>query len=308
MVNFLRSCKNNYFIEITEVLLPEKQSFYTLRYGNNTNFDQDAQYNFILEKLNLNDILKNDSNIKFELKTLMCRIGLRKSLHFYCQANFEYEGLKNLIENISVLSVFLKILYNEKLLETREIRYFQEFIKQCSLPDKFLKESTDFLTSLSPINDQVYSCLVKTFSSGQISIENETFESNMKDSINDKLSPQKMMKLSGFFRKQKTSFQLKKDSSPTHENEFNKRLDASSSSSAQKKRISIKKKKSKALLISQKTISKELSFNLGKSELFISSYSLESERTPFETNDNERFKRSFMGNMKKVLSMRQNSL
>lgn len=307
MVNFFRSCKNNYFIEITEVSLPEMQSFYTLRYGNNTNFDQDAQYNFILEKLNLNVILKNDANIKFELKTIMSRIGLRKSLHFYCQANFEYEGLKNSIENISLLSVFLKILYNEKLLEKREIRYFQEFIKQCSLPDKFLKESTDFLTSLSPINDQVYSCLVKTFSSGQISIENETFEYNMKDS-NDRISPQKMMKLSGFFRKQKTSFQLKKDSSPTHENEFNKRLDASSSSSVQKKRISIKKKKSKALLISQKTISKELSFTLGKSELFLSSYSLESERTPFETNANERFKRSFMGNVKKVLSMRQNSL
>ena len=126
--------------------------FYLIKYGQNTKFNENDQISFLIKQLNLeSDELFLPKDCEKIIRNLITRLGLRKSVHFFSQSKYEFASLKDSIENLTLVSVFIRILYNEKLLSYQEISKFRHFLQNISFINEKSQDNNPFLLSFVPL-------------------------------------------------------------------------------------------------------------------------------------------------------------
>ena len=240
----------------------------------------------------------------------------------------------NSIENLTFFSVFIRILYNENLLNQIEIIKFRYFLQDFNFIEP-IPQKQEFFISLMPIAlDSIP--LIKRVVSIEESVDFEHNNNNEKKPISDKkppiknpsieeninrFSPPKFKKMKSLSKKK---ILKKSEKIPEFEeffpedvvllennsNNYHESYSNSSSKHKHKKSQILKPMNSFLRLISptSRSIHKDMSFNCGKNELCYSNYTLESaDKSPTAKEETESYKRSFVKE-EKLLLVRQHSL
>ena len=263
----------------------------------------------------------------------MLRVGLRKAVHFFSQSQYEFDSLKDSLPGLTLAAVFIRILYNEKLLSHQEISKFRYFLQNFSFAEQKPIERNTFRLSFVPLK-------LSTSQMSDASIENEINElKGSKESFSkqsppkggllksidsqkiqeeSKLSPKRLMKLG--LSKNKGNKNNKKGLEDIEEyvladkvlmvpTETNESKSSGTWYKRQKSQRLLKSKQSFIKVITPKSINREISFSWGKNnELCYSNYTLESgEKSPLKEDEKDNFKRSFVKN-EGLLLVRQHSL
>lgn len=265
----------------------------------------------------------------------MLRVGLRKAVHFFSQSQYEFDSLRDSLPGLTLAAVFIRILYNEKLLSHQEISKFRYFLQNFSFAEQKPIDKNSFRLSFVPLK-------LSTSLMSDASIENEINElkgsrlneesfsrqsppkgllksiDSQKIQEESKLSPKRLMKLG--LSKNKGNKNTKKGLEDIEEyvlpdkvlmipTETNESRSSGSWCKRQKSQMLLKTKQSFIKVITPKSINREISFSWGKNnELCYSNYTLESgEKSPLKEEEKDNFKRSFVKN-EGLLLVRQHSL
>lgn len=267
------------------------------------------------------------------LLQLITRMGLRKSLHFLCQSLFEFNSLKENLKNLSILAVYIRILYNEQLLTPLESSKFRYYLQDYEVSNSSYEQRPFFLT-LIPLKSPDHASLQRNkLSFSETSIENTCLNDknkgkNIEESrksilkgLEKSYSPLKLLPMSVFSRNNS----LKQKETPEIDESYNEKiilikdLDKKSSNNCKflhQKSLVLKPdiRRSVIRLISPKSINSNtlnLTWAKSKTDLYYSNYTLEDSLDKSPKGDiiqeKEFYRRSFMKKDRMII-LRQNSL
>lgn len=261
-----------------------------------------------------------------ELYKLLSRLGLRKSVHFIGQSQYEFNSLKESLPELTLVAVFIRILYNEKLLTHYEISKFKRFLQNLPVIDSnFSPEKSSYFFSLVPLRlssviSEVSIDGESEFKRSKQSPSSKAFAPSPRQiSEESKLSPQRLMKIATCYAKSKLNKEIKRELEEIDEFKMQEQIfiqekekNDSKSSTSQTKLKRLKKKTSLLKLITQKSINQDLNASWGKNEeLCYSTYTVESiEKSPIRKesdSDENDLKRSFV-KKEGLFLVRQHSL